>query len=93
MSDPKPATTKPGLVASQSGEAAGPSGEVLQLTPDQMMRWADLVARGDAVFPPCLAHAQEDQLRHQVRRLRRARLVDYIARQIALDITRNAGPV
>lgn len=93
MSRPEPSSTKPGQEESPTVAAARPSGERLQLTPEQLARWAELVARDEAEPPPGLAQAQEEQLRQQVRRLRRARLVQFVARQIALDISRNSGPV
>jgi hypothetical protein len=92
MSCPDPSSTSPGREETPTVATAGPSGEMLHLTPGQLARWADLVAHGEADFPAGLAQAQEEQLRHHVRRLRRARLVQFIARQIALDVSRNSGP-
>jgi hypothetical protein len=67
------------------------SSEPLVLSPDQLARWCDVIACGDAEIPPGLVHSQEEELQQQVRQLRRTRLVQFIARQIALDIARKAG--
>src|SRR5262249_33485781 len=74
---------------SANTESQGPPS--LVLTPEQLQRWADLVARGEADLPLGLAQAQEEELQQQVRRLRRALLVQFIARQIAQDIQRPTG--
>jgi hypothetical protein len=92
MPDSNPSATRPREDGSQPVVEASSSDAALQLSPLQLERWADLVACGDALLPEGLAPDQERQLRQQVRRLRRARLVEYIARQIAQDLTRTAGP-
>ncbi len=58
----------------------------LHLSDEQLARWTALVARGDAEIPTSLNDAQSDQFRHQVRILLRARLVQFIVRQIAFDL-------
>lgn len=64
------------------------------LTREQLGRQAELIAAGEAEFPDDLPPAQQVLLADEVRRLRRARLVTFIARQIALDVHRDAtrGP-
>lgn len=58
------------------------------LTSQQLDRWADLVAAGESPFPSGLADQDERQLVELVRRRRRARLVQFIARVIAREIWR-----
>lgn len=53
---------------------------------------AELIAAGQLPFPTELAESEQQQLAEQVGRLRHARLVKFIARQIALDIARTDGP-
>jgi hypothetical protein len=84
--------TKPSQDEVLTASAASSPGARLPLTPEQLAPWAELVARGEAEFPVGLSRAQEAQLRQQVRQLRRARLVKFVARQIALDIARDCGP-
>jgi hypothetical protein len=62
------------------------------LTSAQLARWADLLAREQLEFPQGLAQTQEEELRTQVRRLRRDRLVQFIAQAIAGELSRKAGP-
>jgi hypothetical protein len=63
----------------------------VQLTPDQFFRWAELIADGQADVPPGLVNAQERELVNQVRLIRRARLVQFIARQVAQDFANDPG--
>ena len=77
-------TTAPG----DQGEQANDSSD---LTPEQLARLAELVADGETDLPDDLATEQLEQLIELVRRRRRARLVRFIARQIAADIRRGAG--
>ena len=58
----------------------------------QQARIADLVARGELPVPVHLPHQQLHSLVQDVRKLRRQRLLAYIARVIAVDIhqSRNA---
>jgi hypothetical protein len=65
--------------------------EQRDLSPEQILRWAKLVADGHELFPTGLLPVQEERMLQQVRRCRRARLVRYIARQIAGDIARDSG--
>jgi hypothetical protein len=60
------------------------------LTPEQMDRYADLVAGGKAELPNGLLPAQERDLVGKVRSRLRRRLVSFIARQIARDL--RSGP-
>jgi hypothetical protein len=60
------------------------------LTPEQMERYADLVAGGKAELPDGLVPAQEHDLVGMVRSRLRRRLVSLIARQIARDL--RSGP-
>lgn len=63
------------------------------LTPEQMDRYADLVAGGKAELPDGLLPAQELDLVGMVRSRLRRRFVSFIARQIARDIrSANEGP-
>ena len=68
--------------------AAAAAARQQPVNPDQLRLWARLVADGEAEFPPDLPPDQEQSLLYEVRRLRRARLITFIARQIALDIHR-----
>jgi hypothetical protein len=92
MSRPRPSTTEPDPAIDRTVSAVGSTSDSLALTPEQMARWAALIARGEAEFPPSLTRAQEEQLRHEVRQQRRARLVQFIARQIARSLAWSAGP-
>ena len=56
------------------------------LAPQQLRRLAELIAAGEAEFPWELPPAQRQRLLEHVRILRRARLIRFIARQIAWDI-------
>ncbi len=56
------------------------------LTPEQMDRYADLVAAAEAEFPDGLSREQEEELTGEVRTRLRRRLVHLIAHRIALDI-------
>jgi hypothetical protein len=61
------------------------------LSPEQIARWAKLIADGQEPFPTGLRPEQEEQMLRRVRRLRRASLVRFIARQIAGDIAAEIG--
>ena len=61
------------------------------LTDQQFSRWAVLVADGAEPLPSDLRPVQQEQLAVRVRELRRARLRSFIARQVALDMYRNAN--
>jgi UDP:flavonoid glycosyltransferase YjiC (YdhE family) len=76
---------QPGPRSSAAPTVSGP------LTPDQLARWAEVIADGECGLPRGLNKAQEQQLRDLVRRRLRQRLVQFIARQIARDIQRTAG--
>ena len=52
-------------------------------------RWAQLVADGQTSFPTELTSPQRETLMHRVARLRRTRLLNFIARAIAEDIFRS----
>jgi hypothetical protein len=60
--------------------------------PGQLQRWAELIADGREQFPTSLPPPDRDRLLAAVRRRRRDRLVQHIARAIALDL-RGATPV
>jgi len=64
--------------------AAAPSG----LTAEQLARWAELIAGGEAHFPGSLGRDQQRHLLELVRQRRRSRLVQFIARAIAQEIWR-----
>lgn len=74
MSDPHP------LECDSAQRLAGP------LTPEQIRRWATLIAAGEDEFPPALPPPDRDRLAGEVRALLRERLVDLIARAVARDL-------
>src|SRR5437667_213952 len=78
------------IPTSRAAKPASPTPGSVLLTPEQVARWADLLARGEAGLPEGLAPCQEEELRQHVCRLRRARLIRFIARQIAQDISGKA---
>ena len=61
------------------------------LNREQIEAWAQLVADGRDSFPVGLHPRQEEEMLQQVRRLRRSRLVHFIARQVAIDIHRDTA--
>ena len=63
----------------------GPHGP---LTPDQVMRWARLIAAGADEFPLDLPPADQQRLAGAVRGLLRERLMDLVADAIARDLVR-----
>ncbi len=56
------------------------------LSPEQVQRWAELIADGRDAFPADLPPGDRGRLQAEVCRLRRDRLVRHIARAIALDL-------
>jgi len=64
----------------------GPDTGRIPLTPEQMDRFAALIATGEAEFPGGLSREQEEELTGEVRTRLRRRLVHLIAHRIALDI-------
>lgn len=95
MPDARPNPTGPG------GPARGPDPTTRDaadaehvpgpLPNERLARLADLVADGEAGVPGGLEPADELRLETMVRDRLRARLVRFIARQVALDIHRDAG--
>jgi hypothetical protein len=65
------------------------SGNTVELAPDVLERTARLIGDGQIDWPAGLTPAQEQRLLDEVRRLRRARLVRFIASGIAIDIARD----
>ena len=65
---------------------AAPVSVVNGLTDEQVARSAKLIADGIMPFPPDLASADADALACRVQSIRRARLVQFIARVLALDL-------
>jgi len=61
-------------------------------SPAPTSRLADLVACGELPLPDGLSSGQLEHLALEVRKRRRKRLVDYIARAIAIDIHRSREP-
>lgn len=61
-------------------------------TPEKLDRVANIVAQGEFPFPTDLAPDQAEQLANEVRKRRYRRLVQYIARSIAMDIHLASGP-
>ena len=59
------------------------------LTDEQIGRSAELIAEGGMPFPSDLATGQTQALACRVQALRRVRLVQFIARLIALDLRRD----
>lgn len=68
--------------------------EATRLTsgPSDVPRLARLVADGSMPFPTGLSVADVNRLAEEVVRIRRQRLLKFIARAIADDILREAGP-
>ncbi|MBI3860970.1 MAG: hypothetical protein HY290_03660 [Planctomycetia bacterium] len=66
-----------------SPATSGPNGQV------DRQRWAQLIADGEIPFPVGLSALDEQALVGEVARRRRARLLKYIACQIALSIKRS----
>lgn len=58
-------------------------------TPEKLDQVANMVAQGEFPFPIGLAPDQVEQLAIEVRKRRRRRLVQFIARSIAQDIWRS----
>jgi hypothetical protein len=81
MRRPKPQQTDRAL------EAGEP-----RLTPEQIERWAELIADGSDAFPADLPPPDQDRLLSAVQRRRRDRLVLHIARAIAHDLGGAARP-
>ena len=71
------------------GGATGPGDGQVELTDEQMERWAQLLADGEVEFPEALPAHQAEALVAEVRRLRRKSLIRFIARQIARHIKRD----
>ncbi len=65
---------------------------VAVLTPEQIQRWARLIAEGRGELPAELDAASRDLLVDEVRRLLKARLIRFVARVIAADIQRRGSP-
>ncbi len=61
-------------------------------SPEQLVRLANLVASGEVPLPADLHPDQLEHLAREVRQQRRRRLVQFIARTIALDIHRSGEP-
>lgn len=70
-------------------DARHASFETETISSQQLARLADLVACGDLPVPVDLHPDQLENLVRAVRRRRRDRLVDHVARAIALDIARS----
>ena len=92
MTRPKPHRTDPGSADSERIPrcVAQPTTNGL-LVPDELNRWADLVANTEVAFPEGLTAVDRARLLEDVRRRRRSRLVQFIARAIAQDILRTRG--
>jgi hypothetical protein len=91
MSDARPTPTGPDRPSRKTRRDADVR-PVPGLLPDvQLARLADLIAAGETEVPGGLDRADASRLEALVRARLRARLVRFIARQIALDIHRDAG--
>jgi hypothetical protein len=66
----------------------GDAGNGSPLTTDQLQRWAVRIAQGQDPFPRELPAAERERLATEVRRLRRQRLLAFLARAIARNIRR-----
>jgi hypothetical protein len=80
----------PDLASNPPPADAGRETERTDLNADQVRRWARLVADGTEAFPQGLGARQERPMLDEVRRLRRARLVRFIAGQVARDFLSSA---
>jgi hypothetical protein len=58
----------------------------------QIRRLAELIAEGRSCVPADLSPSEQQRLSEEVRGLLRSRLVRFIARAIALNLRRAAGP-
>lgn len=72
----------PSPAASRDGGSLGP------LSPDQIQRWAALIAEGASEFPQELSAPDRDRLVAEVRHRLRVRLVTLVAKAIAQDLYR-----
>jgi len=81
----------PSAAIEGSGEHATYSTPATRLSPDQLNRWAELVAGGEVSFPDHLHNEDRALLVEEVQRRRRSRLVHSIARAIAQDILQSRG--
>jgi hypothetical protein len=77
--------------SSASSDAPQPGSQ----PPERLARLADLVAGGEVAFPTGLDPAEDERLTAMIRARLRARLVRFIAQQIALAMhrEREAGPL
>jgi endonuclease/exonuclease/phosphatase family metal-dependent hydrolase len=73
----------------QKAATRRPKGRIRKLSPDQMARLVQLVANGDLSLLAEVTGEQRGQLLNQVALLRRKRLVEFIAHEIASDIRRS----
>ena len=71
------------ILAAQTG---APTGSTSPVDADQFGRWARLIAAGEAELPDDWPSGQIDRLVIEVRRLRRLRLVGFVAQVIARDL-------
>lgn len=78
---PKPCPCK----SSSDADSLSPISPISQPT-QSISRWAALVAEGAVAFPSGLTAEESEQLRADVSRRRRERLVKFLARVIAADI-------
>jgi hypothetical protein len=79
-----PDGNEPGPIPALAGTAG--------LTRDQIGRLADLIAEGRGDLPADLSPPEQDRLLDEVRRRLRDRLVHFLARAIAAQLNRDAGP-
>jgi hypothetical protein len=79
---------EPELARTAERSASNPNAS----SPERLARLADLVADRAVEFPANLDARDEERLARLVRQRLGARLVRFIARQIAMDIHRETGP-
>jgi hypothetical protein len=72
----------------QTSATGGKADNGSPLTSEQLQRWAARIAEGQDPFPRDLPAAERERLATEVRRLRRERLLAFLARAIAQDIRR-----
>lgn len=92
MISPNLRRTRIGSADSQDTQGGGPrSAANNHLLPEELKRWAELVANAEVAFPDDLNASDRARLLDEVRSRRRSRLIHFIARAIAQDILRFRG--
>lgn len=71
-----------------TGKASSTTASTPRISPEALDKCAQLIAVGEVEWPTDLSAEQQRELQALVRRFRRAKLVKFIASQIAADIAR-----